>query len=77
MAATDELQCFWGRKNLCRKLIKFYNHFPRDMEMCMDFFKVMRKFKMAAMHELHNFCGRKNSKIEVRNNVPAGDFTDI
>ena len=24
---------------------------------------------MAAMHELHTFCGRKNSEVEVRNNV--------
>ena len=43
---------------------------------------------MAAMDELYHFCGRKNSKIEVRNNshftvtLPiiwkyAGDFTEI
>ena len=43
---------------------------------------------MAAMDKLHNFCGRKNSKIEVGNNshfiitLPtiwkcAGDFTEI
>ena len=24
---------------------------------------------MAAMHEVHNFCGGRNSKIEVRNIV--------
>ena len=48
-----------------------YNHIPHDIEILWfcDFFRVLREFKMAAMHELHNFGGRKNSKIEVRNNV--------
>ena len=31
-----------------------------------DFFMVLLQFEMAAMDE-HNFCGRKNSNIEVKN----------
>ena len=26
-------------QNLCRKLIKFYNYIPQNMEMCMGFFQ--------------------------------------
>ena len=37
MAATD--QFFWGRKNLSRKLFKFNNQIPHDMEICMWFFQ--------------------------------------
>ena len=28
-----------------------------------DFFKVLREFKMAAMHELYNFVGAKTQKL--------------
>ena len=65
------------------------SHFPRYGDLHVIFFKVLLKFKMAAMDELHNcLWERKNSKIEVRNNsnfaitLPtiwkcAGDFTEI
>ena len=42
--------------------------FPSIWRCAGDFFKVLLKLKMTAMNELHNFCSRKNSKIEVRNN---------
>ena len=45
---------FCGRKNFNTerlKLFKFYNHTPHNMEMCMWFFKVLPKFKMAAMYD--------------------------
>ena len=35
---------------------------------CAGFFKALLKFKMAAMDDHHNFFGRKNAQIEVRNN---------
>ena len=41
MAATDQLQFFSGRKNSklkSKKLFKFYNHIPHDMEMGNLFF---------------------------------------
>ena len=62
MAATDQFQFSWGRKNLSRKLFKFYNHIPHDMEMCMCFFKFLQKFKMAAMCELDNFLWAQKLK---------------
>ena len=66
MAATDQFQFFCRRKKLSRKLFKFYYDIPYDMEMCMCFFKVLPKFKMAAMHEL---LWAQKPKIKVRNNV--------
>ena len=45
MAATDQFQFSWGRKNLSRKLFKFYNHIPHDMEMCMCFFQVFTEIQ--------------------------------
>ena len=55
-------------KNLCRKLIKFYNHISHDMEMCMGFFQSYKEIQNGH-HAWTFFGGRKNSKIEVRNNV--------
>ena len=49
---------FVGAKNpkfKIRKLFKFYYHIPHDVEMCKYFFKVLLKFKMAAMDKLHIF----------------------
>ena len=63
MATTDQLFFLGGRKNLSQKLFKLYNHIPHDMEMCIDFLlKVLLKFKMSAMDELHNFCGFEKLK---------------
>ena len=75
MAATDQFQFFGGRKNSQIQVVDYSNFtitFPTIWRCACDFFKVLPKFKMAAMHELHIFiffCGRKNLKIEVRNNV--------
>ena len=51
----------------------------------MCFFKVLLKFKVAAMDELHNFLWSQKRKIKVINNSHftitiwkcAGDFTEI
>ena len=53
-------------QKLSRKLFKFYNHIPHDMDMCIcDFFKALRKFKMAAMRELQIvFLAQKRKKIK-------------
>ena len=42
------------------KLLRFYNHIPRAMVI---FFKVLLKFKMAAMDQ-HNFCGANTKKLK-------------
>ena len=41
MEATEQFQFFGIAKtqNSSRKLFKFYNHIPHDMEMCMWFFQ--------------------------------------
>ena len=64
------------------------SHSPRYGDVLVIFFKVLLKFKMTAMDQLHIFLWRKYSKIEVINNshfiitLPimwkcAGDFTEI
>ena len=47
---------------VAKTLFKFYNHIPHDMEMCKWFFRGSRKFKMAAMHEFHNFLRAQKPK---------------
>ena len=42
MAAIEQFQFFGGSQKLTnssRKLFKFYNHIPHDMEMCMWLFQ--------------------------------------
>ena len=39
-------------------------HIPHDMEIASDLFKVLLKFKMAAMDKLHIFVGAKNEKLK-------------
>ena len=69
MAVMDQLQFFGGRKNLVINYSNFTITFPTIWRYACDFFKVLRKFKIAAMHELQIFFGTINSKIYVRNNV--------
>ena len=40
--------------------------FPMIWRCACDFFKVLQKFEMAAMHELHIFLRAQDLKIEVR-----------
>ena len=50
-------------KTLSRKLFKFYYYIPHDMEMCAsDFFKILLKFKMAAMDKLQIFLWAQKLK---------------
>ena len=82
---------FVGAKTTKLKKINYSNFtitFPTIGRYASDFFRVLLKFKMAAMDKLHIFCGRKNWKIEISNNshctitLPtiwkcACDFTEI
>ena len=48
MAATDHFHFFFEvtkTQKLSRKLFKFYNHIPHDMEMCMWFFHGFMEIK--------------------------------
>ena len=53
MAATDQLNFFVGEKTLILK-VKNYSNVLSHSPPYNDFFKVLLKFKMAAMDELHN-----------------------
>ena len=58
MAATDHHQFFVGPKTQKIKggnYLNFTITFPMILRWAGDFFKVLLKFKMAAMDELHNF----------------------
>ena len=81
---------FVGAKTQTQKVGNYSNFtitFPTIWRCASDFFKVLLKFKMAAMHKLHICLWVKNRKIEVSNNshctitLPtiwkcAGDFTE-
>ena len=53
MATRDQLKIFCGLKNL--KVGNFTITSPMIYRCASDFFKVLLKFKMAAMDELHIF----------------------
>ena len=57
MAATDQFQFSWGRKNSKTWVVNDLNFtitFPTTWSCASDFFKVLQKFKLATMHELDN-----------------------
>ena len=73
---------------LSQKFFKFYILIPHNMEMCRWFFKGFAEIQNGHHGSTSIFCGRKNSKNEVRNNshftitLPticrcASDFTEI
>ena len=65
MAATDQLQFFGGRKNVVVNYSNFTITFTTICRCACDFFKVLLKFKMAAMLELHTFLlAQKHKKIK-------------
>ena len=62
MAATDHFHFFLRsqkRKNLVVNYSNFTITFPTIWRCACDFFTVLWKLKMAAMHELHNFLWTK------------------
>ena len=56
-----------GAKTLKPKVRNY--SFPTIWKCAGDFFKVLRKFKMAATDQVQFFVGAKTQKNEVRNNV--------
>ena len=71
-----------------RNYSNFTITFPTICRCAGDFLKVLLKFEMAAMDELHNFLWSQKLKNVVRNNLNftitlptiwkcAGDFTEI
>ena len=68
---SSTLIFFVGAKTQKLKVGNYSNFkiaFPIIWRCAGDFVKVSMQFEMAAMDELHNFCGSKNSKNKVRNN---------
>ena len=65
MAATEQFQFFGGRKNSQTQVENYTNFtitFPTIWRCACDFFKVLPKFEMAAMHELHIFLWAQELK---------------
>ena len=69
MAARGQLQkMLWAQKLKRQKLnVRNYSNFtityPTMWRCAGDFLNVLLKFKMAAMHELHNFSWAQKLKI--------------
>ena len=73
MAAMDQLQFFLAQKINGGNYSNFTITFPTIWRCAGDFFKVLRKFKMAAMDELHNFL-LKSEIFHITIWKCAGDF---
>ena len=66
MAARSQIHFFCGRKNFKNSTAEIIQilqtAFPTKWRCACDFLKVLLKFKMAAMHELHNFLWAQKLK---------------
>ena len=62
MAARGQLQIILWAQKLFRKLFKFSYHIPHDIDIWKWFFKVLLKFKIAAMDKLHIFLWAQKLK---------------